>query len=57
MSKDLEKFTSSSLRGQKKGIYEHSQGSLIMKGVQTENPLTKIFTICEGALLSENKNK
>jgi hypothetical protein len=57
MSKDLEKFTSTSLRGQKRGIYEHSQGSLIMKGIQTEDKLTKIFTICEGALLSENKDK
>jgi hypothetical protein len=57
MSKDLEKFTSTSLRGQKRGIYEHSQGSLIMKGIHTEDKLTKIFTICEGALLSENKDK
>jgi hypothetical protein len=57
MSKDLEKFTSTSLRGQKRGIYEHSQGSLIMKGIQAEDKLTKIFTICEGALLSENKYK
>jgi len=55
--KDLDKFTSEALRGQKRGIYEHSQCSLIMKGVQTENKLTKIFSICEGALLSENKDK
>jgi hypothetical protein len=57
MNDNLEKFTSTSLRGQKKGIYEHSQGSLIMKGIQAEDKLTKIFTICEGALLSENKDK
>lgn len=56
-SEDLDNFTSSALRGQKKGIYEHSLCSLIMKGVQTENKLTKIFTVCEGALLSENKDK
>jgi len=57
MSKDLEKFTSSSLRGQKKGIYEHSMCSLIMKGIQTDKQLTKIFTICEAALLSKNRDK
>jgi hypothetical protein len=56
-SKDLEKFTSSSLRGQKQGIYEHSQCKLIMKGIDSNDPLIKISTICEGALLSEKKKK
>ena len=56
-SKDLEKFTSSSLRGQKQGIYEHSMCSLIMKGIQTDKSLTKISTICEAALLSKNRDK
>ena len=56
MSKsDLEKFTSSSLRGLKKGIYEQIQCSLLMKGTQTDKPLTKISTICEAALHSKNK--
>lgn len=57
MSKDLEKFTSSSLRGMKKGIYEHSMCSLLMKGINTNDPLIKTSSICEAALLSKNKDK
>lgn len=55
MSKDLEKFATSSLRGLKKGIYEQLQCSLLVKGIQTDKPLTKISSICEAALLSKNK--
>ena len=56
MSKDLEKFTSSSLRGMKKGIYEQLQCSLLIKSIQTDKPLTKTSSICEAALFSKNKD-
>ncbi|MFH1327662.1 MAG: hypothetical protein ABIH76_02230 [Candidatus Bathyarchaeota archaeon] len=54
---DLEKFTSSSMRGQKKGIYEHSQCKLIIKAIDSNDPLVKIYAICEAAQLSEKKDK
>ena len=57
MSKDLEKFASSSMRGQKTGIYEHSQCKLIIKAIDSNDSLVKISAICEAAQLSEKKDK
>ena len=57
MSKELEAFTSSSLRGKKRGIYEQLLASLLAKVVKTDDPLTKIQAICEAAYTCRIKDK
>ncbi len=52
---NLEKFTASSMRGMRKGIYQQLLASLLIKANKTDNPLTKIGCICEAAYLSRNK--
>jgi len=57
MSKDLEKFATSSMRGPKRGIYEQLLASLLVKGVRSNDPLIKISCICEAAFMSKKKDK
>ena len=56
MSEDLEKFTTSSLRGSK-GIYQQLQASALAKSVQSNDKLVKTASICEAAMGSKNKDK
>ena len=53
----LDRFESLSRRGPKKNIYEHTQGSLIVKATTTNNPLTKIMAIGEAAFNSKKSDK
>jgi hypothetical protein len=57
MSKELEAFTSSSLRGQKRGIYQQLLASLLVKTVKTNDPLEKIQALCEAAFTCRIKDK
>lgn len=57
MSKNLEAFTSSSLRGQKRGIYQQLLASLLVKAVKTNDPLEKIQALCEAAYTCRIQDK
>jgi len=57
MSKNLEAFTSSSLRGQKRGIYQQLLASLLVKAVKTDDSLIKIQALCEAAYTCRIQDK
>ena len=54
---ELEKFTSSSLRGQKRGIYQQLLASLLVKVVKTNDSLEKIQALCEAAYTCRIQDK
>jgi hypothetical protein len=53
----LDKFTASSMRGPKRGIYQQLLALLLIKANRSNDPLIKISCICEAALMSKKKKK
>lgn len=54
---ELDKFTATSIRGPKRGIYEQLLCGLLLKASNTNDPLIKISAICEAAYMSRKKDK
>lgn len=57
MSDKLEKFTSASLRGPQRGIYQQLLAGLLVKASTSNDFLVKVSSICEAAMMSKNKDK
>jgi len=53
----LDRFASSSMRGPKRGIYQQLLAQLLIKANRANDPLIKIFCICEAALMSRIRKK